>query len=74
MSDSIEDMGGFPHWRFNELAHKADMSLMPITLAIVWVLVALVVGFGARLCGWVGVWFLFLRYLVAFKHKWAICK
>lgn len=53
MSDSIEDMGGFPHWRFNELAHKADMSLMPVTLAIVWVLVALVVGFGARLCGWV---------------------
>ncbi|XP_012943978.1 uncharacterized protein LOC101860608, partial [Aplysia californica] len=53
LSSSIEKIDGFPHWRFIDLARKADISLMPVTLACVWVLVSLFVGCGARVCGWV---------------------
>ncbi|KAK7095897.1 sodium-dependent proline transporter-like [Littorina saxatilis] len=47
------DIEGFPQWRFTEIARKAEVSLMPVTLAIVWVLVFLFVGFGGRVCGWI---------------------
>ncbi|XP_050395852.1 sodium- and chloride-dependent betaine transporter isoform X1 [Patella vulgata] len=53
MSSGIEDMNGFPQWEFTEIARKAEVSLMPVTLAIVWVLVFLLVGFGGRVCGWI---------------------
>ena len=55
LSRGIDHIDGFPQWRFIDIARKADISLMPVTLAIVWVLVALFVGFGARICGWVNI-------------------
>lgn len=53
MSESPMKLDGFPQWRFTEIARKAEVSLMPVTLAIVWVLVFLFVGFGGRVCGWI---------------------
>ncbi|KAL8558286.1 hypothetical protein ACOMHN_063980 [Nucella lapillus] len=53
LSGDPTDIAGFPQWRFTEIARKAEVSLMPVTLAIVWVLVFLLVGFGGRVCGWV---------------------
>lgn len=53
LSSGIESIDGFPQWHFTDLARKAEISLMPVTLAIVWVLVTLFVGFGARVCGWI---------------------
>ncbi|KAK7474656.1 hypothetical protein BaRGS_00034080 [Batillaria attramentaria] len=52
LSDGPSHIDGFPQWRFTEIARKAEVSLMPVTLAIVWVLVFLLVGFGGRVCGW----------------------
>ncbi|XP_025082543.1 sodium- and chloride-dependent GABA transporter ine-like [Pomacea canaliculata] len=46
-------INGFPQWHFTEIARKAEVSLMPVTLAIVWVMVFLLVGFGGRVCGWI---------------------
>ena len=53
LSKDPTNIDGFPQWRFTEIARKAEVSLMPVTLAIVWVLVFLLVGFGGRVCGWV---------------------
>ncbi|KAH9509591.1 hypothetical protein Btru_043965 [Bulinus truncatus] len=53
LSGDIQNVDGFPQWQFTDLARKAGISLMPVTLAIVWVLVTLFVGFGARVCGWI---------------------
>ncbi|XP_055872587.1 sodium- and chloride-dependent betaine transporter-like [Biomphalaria glabrata] len=53
VSSDIQNINGFPQWQFTDLARKAGISLMPVTLAIVWVLVTLFVGFGARVCGWI---------------------
>ncbi|XP_059171297.1 sodium-dependent neutral amino acid transporter B(0)AT1-like [Physella acuta] len=53
ISRAIENIDGFPQWRFTDLARRAEISLMPVTLAIVWVLITLFVGFGARVCGWI---------------------
>ncbi|CAG5124374.1 unnamed protein product [Candidula unifasciata] len=53
LSPAVDVIDGFPQWRFTDLARKAEISLMPVTLAIVWVLVSLFVGFGPRICGWI---------------------
>lgn len=52
LSRGPSHIDGFPQWSFTEIARKAEVSLMPVTLAIVWVLVFLLVGFGGRVCGW----------------------
>ncbi|XP_048251093.1 sodium-dependent proline transporter-like [Haliotis rufescens] len=53
ISTGVDSMDGFPQWKFTEIARKAEVSLMPVTLAIVWVIIFLLVGFGGRFCGWV---------------------
>lgn len=53
LSDSISNVTGFPVWNFTTQLQNVGISLLPVTLAVLWILVFLFTAFGARVSGWV---------------------
>lgn len=53
LSDSIGNVTGFPVWNFTTQLQNVGISLLPVTLAVLWILVFLFTAFGARVSGWV---------------------
>uniref|UniRef100_K1PXV8 Sodium-and chloride-dependent glycine transporter 1 n=1 Tax=Magallana gigas TaxID=29159 RepID=K1PXV8_MAGGI len=53
LSDSIGNVTGFPVWNFTTQLQNVGISLLPVTLAVLWILVFLFTAFGARVSGWI---------------------
>ena len=53
LSNSIDNVTGFPVWNFTTQLQNVGVSLLPVTLAVLWILVFLFTAFGARVSGWV---------------------
>lgn len=53
LSDSIGNVTGFPVWNFTSQLQNVGISLLPVTLAVLWILVFLFTAFGARVSGWI---------------------
>lgn len=53
LSNSIDNVTGFPVWNFTSQLQNVGVSLLPVTLAVLWILVFLFTAFGARVSGWI---------------------
>lgn len=53
LSDGIDHVHGFPHWRFTETVSHMTVPMLPIASASVWLLVLLMVALGGRVFGWI---------------------
>ncbi|XP_048749741.2 sodium- and chloride-dependent GABA transporter 2-like isoform X2 [Ostrea edulis] len=53
LTDSVSNVTGFPIWTFTSQLQNVGISLLPVVLAILWILVFLFTAFGARVAGWI---------------------
>lgn len=53
ITDGIDHVHGFPHWRFTEAVSRMTVPMLPIASASVWLLVLLMVALGGRVFGWI---------------------
>ncbi|XP_062604268.1 sodium- and chloride-dependent GABA transporter 2-like isoform X1 [Saccostrea cucullata] len=53
LSSSVSNITGFPIWTFTSQLQNVGISLLPVTLAVLWILVFLFTAFGARVSGWI---------------------